>query len=75
VKPARFGAGFGFSAAAKAVAIRGISTTPIEETHLMVKVDYRSTFEKRSGETLDLDTSPTYWVRAKMLHFHIMIAR
>jgi hypothetical protein len=46
----------------KAFAIRGISTTPIDETHLMMKVDYRTNVEKRNGETLDLNTSLTYFL-------------
>jgi hypothetical protein len=55
----------------KAMAIRGISTTPIDDAHQMAKVDYRATYEKRSGETVNLDFAVTYMLAARDDTFEI----
>lgn len=55
----------------KAMALRGISTTPIDDAHQMAKVDYRATYEKRSGETVNLDFSVTYMLATRDDMFEI----
>lgn len=42
------------------IAIRVVSTTPIDETHVMAKVEFSGSVRRPEGDTLDLDTSPTY---------------
>jgi len=42
------------------IAIRVVNTTPIDETHVMAKVEFSGSLRRPNGDTLDLDTSPTY---------------
>jgi hypothetical protein len=55
----------------KAMALRGVSSTPIDDAHQMVKVDYRASYEKRGGETVDLDFAVTYMLAARGDTFEI----
>lgn len=42
------------------IAVRVVSTTPIDEMHVMAKVDFSGSVRRPNGDTLDLDPSPTY---------------
>lgn len=44
----------------KEIAIRLVSTTPIDETHVMAKVEFSTSLLRPNGDTLDIDASPTY---------------
>lgn len=44
----------------KEIAIRVDSTSPIDETHVMAKVEFSTSLRRPDGDTLDIDTSPTY---------------
>lgn len=61
----RQGYAFYASIGTKAMAVRGIATTPIDEGHQMARVEYRATYEKPGGETLDLDFAVTYLLAAR----------
>jgi hypothetical protein len=55
----------------RALAIRGISATPIDETHQMAKVDFRASYEKTTGERLDIDFPISYLLAARGDSFEI----
>ena len=42
------------------IAIRVVSTTPIDATHVMAKVEFSANLVRPNGDTLDVATSPTY---------------
>ena len=53
------------SIGARSMAVRAITTTPIDEMHQMARVDYRATYDKPSGETLAIDFAVTYFLAAR----------
>jgi hypothetical protein len=53
------------------MAVRAITTTPIDETHQMARVDYRATYAKPSGETVAIDFAVTYFLAAQDQTFTI----
>jgi hypothetical protein len=55
----------------KAMTLRGVSSTPIDDAHQMAKVDYRASYEKHSGETVDLDFAVTYMLTTRGDTFEI----
>jgi hypothetical protein len=67
----RQGYRFYTSIGTKAMALRGVTTTPIDDTHQMAKVDYRATYEKPSGENVELDFGVTYLLASSNDSFQI----
>jgi hypothetical protein len=55
----------------KAMAVRGVTTTPIDEIHHMAKVDFRASYEKADGEKIDIDFAVTYMLAARGESFEI----
>lgn len=55
----------------RAMAVRGVTTTPIDERHQMAHVDYRATYVKPDGETLGIDFAVTYMLAARDETFEI----
>ena len=49
----------------KAMAVRGVTTTPIDETHQMARVAYRATYAKPSGEDVAIDFTVTYLLASR----------
>ena len=54
--------GYGFyrSIGTRMMAVQGITETPIDEANRMAKVEYRATYDRADGETIDLDFAVTY---------------
>lgn len=44
----------------RAMALRGITTTPLDDAHWLARVAYRASYEKPGGEALDLDFEVNY---------------
>jgi hypothetical protein len=61
----RQGYAFYTSIGTKAMAVRGVTATPIDDTHQMARVDYRATYEKPSGEVVEIDFAVTYFLEAR----------
>ena len=59
------GYAFYTSIGTKAMAVRGVTTTPIDGGHQMAKVDYRATYEKPDGERIEIDFAVTYMLAAR----------
>jgi hypothetical protein len=55
----------------RTMAARAITTTPIDETHQMARVDYRATYDKPSGETVAINFAVTYFLAAQGQTFTI----
>ncbi len=55
----------------RAMAVRGITTTPIDEMHTLARVAYRASYEKPGGEALDLDFEVSYLLAARAETFEI----
>jgi hypothetical protein len=53
------------------MAVRSITTTPIDETHQMANVEYRATYEKPDGERIEIDFSVTYFLASQDATFTI----
>ena len=58
----RQGYAFYRSIGTRAMAVRSVTTTPIDETHQMAKVAYRAAYEKPTGEIVDIDFAVTYFL-------------
>jgi hypothetical protein len=67
----QIGYAFYTSIGTRAMALRGVTTTPIDATHQMAKVDYRATYEKPSGERIEIDFDVTYMLAARGDTFEI----
>lgn len=65
------GYAFYTSIGTKAMAVLGISSTPVDDGHQMAKVAYRATYEKPSGETVEIDFAVTYLLAARGETFEI----
>ena len=61
----RQGYAFYTSIGTKAMAVRGVTATPIYDTHQMARVDFRASYEKPSGETVEIDFTVTYFLEAR----------
>jgi hypothetical protein len=48
----------------KAMSIRGIAETSIDDVNLMANVDYRATYERPTGESVEIDFAVTYLLHA-----------
>jgi len=59
--------GFAFyqSIGTRAMAVRNVTTTPIDESHQMARVEYRATYGKPNGETVEIDFAVTYFIAAR----------
>jgi hypothetical protein len=44
------------------MALRGVTMTQIDASHQMATVDYRATYEKSSGEVVEIDFAVTYFL-------------
>jgi hypothetical protein len=55
----------------RAMALRGVTATPIDDLHQMATVDYRATYEKPSGETVEIDFAVTYFLESRDESFKI----
>jgi hypothetical protein len=55
----------------RSMAVRAITTTPIDETHQLARVDYRATYDKASGEMVTIDFAVTYFLAAQEQTFTI----
>ena len=53
------------------LAVRAITTPPIDETHQLARVDYRATYHKPRGETVAIDFAVTYFLAAQEQTFTI----
>jgi hypothetical protein len=51
--------------------VRAITTTPIDETHQMARVDYRATYATPSGEMVTIDFAVTDFLTARDQTFTI----
>ena len=49
----------------KAMAVRGVTATPIDETHQMARVAYRATYAKPPGEDIAIDFTVTYLLASR----------
>jgi hypothetical protein len=49
----------------KAMAVLGVTPTPIDDFHQMAKVDYRATYEKPGGERVEIDFALTYMLATR----------
>jgi hypothetical protein len=49
----------------RAMAVRGITTIPIDDAHTLARVAYRANYEKPGGEALDLDFDVNYVLAAR----------
>lgn len=49
----------------RAMALRGIATTPIDDAHWLARVAYRASYEKPDGAPLDLDFEVSYMLAAQ----------
>ena len=67
----RQGYDFYTSIGTKAMAVRGITLTPIDELHQMAAVAFRATYEKPSGETVEIDFTVTYFLASQDATFKI----
>jgi hypothetical protein len=65
------GYAFYTSIGTKAMAVRGITTTPIDELHQMARVDYRATYAKPAGDSVDIDFAVTYFLASHEETFRI----
>jgi hypothetical protein len=65
--------GFDFytSIGTKAMAVRGVTRTPIDELHQLAAVDFRAAYEKSSGETVAIDFTVTYFMASQEGTFKI----
>jgi len=61
----RQGYAFYQSIGTRAMAVRNVKTTPIDESHHMARVEYRATYDKPSGETVEIDFAVTYFLAAQ----------
>ncbi|MDQ2655717.1 MAG: nuclear transport factor 2 family protein [Chloroflexota bacterium] len=48
----------------RAMAVRSITSIPIDDAHTMTRVAYRASYEKPEGEALDLDFEVSYMLAA-----------
>src|SRR4051812_49468736 len=55
----------------RSLAAPAITTTPIDETHQMTRVDYRATYDTPSGETVAIDFAVTCFLAAQDQTFTI----
>ncbi|MGH2617492.1 MAG: hypothetical protein ACRDJC_19835, partial [Thermomicrobiales bacterium] len=46
----------------RAIAVQAVTATPIDERHQMATVEYRATYEKSTGETVEFDFPVTYFL-------------
>jgi hypothetical protein len=58
----RKGYDFYTSIGTKTMALRGVTMTQIDASHQMATVDYRATYEKSSGEVVEIDFAVTYFL-------------
>lgn len=55
----------------KAMALRGVTGTPVDEGHLLARVEYRATYEKADGERIEIDFAVSYCLAARGESFEI----
>jgi hypothetical protein len=61
----RQGYAFYQSIGLESIAVREITTTPIDETHQMAIVEYRAIYEKPTGERVTIDFAVTYFLASR----------
>ena len=46
----------------RAMAVRSVTSTPIDDSHQMARVEYRATYERPSGEIMEIDFAVSYFL-------------
>jgi hypothetical protein len=67
----RQGYAYYVSIGTQSMAVRGVTTTPIDDTHQMARVDYGATYEKPSGDVVEIDFAVTYFLESRQDTFAI----
>ena len=71
VEVLRQGYGFYRQIGLQQMALRAVTTTPIDDDHQLARVGYRASYEKQDGEKIDLDFEVTYMLAARAESFEI----
>ena len=61
----RQGYAFYQSIGTRAMAVRNAKTTPIDDSHQMARVEFRATYDKPSGETVEIDFALPYFLATR----------